>query len=53
MRLNEHRKAYRKSDLSSKFVIHSLETDHKPDFDNLQILVLNCTNYNNRIFSEG
>ena len=39
IRWNEHRKAYRKGDLSSKLVIHYLETDHKPDFDNLQITI--------------
>ena len=38
VRLNEHRKAYKKDDLGSKLVIHSLETGHKLDFDNLQIL---------------
>ena len=35
IRLNEHMKSYGKGDLSSKFIIHFLETDHKPDFDNL------------------
>ena len=35
--LNEHGKAYKKGDLSSKLVIYSLEADHKPDFVNLQI----------------
>ena len=44
IRLNEHRKAYRKNHLCSKLVIHSLEVDHKLDFDNVQILVSNCRN---------
>ena len=46
IRLNEHRKSYSKGDLSSELIIHSLETDHKPDFDNSQNLALNCTYYN-------
>ena len=50
--LNEYRKAYKKGDLNSKLVIHSLETDHKPDSYNLQILALNRTNCNSRIFLE-
>ena len=53
MRLNEHRKVYRKGDLSSKRVMHFLETVHMPDFDNLQILALNFANYISRIFLEG
>ena len=51
--LKEHKKSYRKDYLRSKLVIHSLETDHKTDFDNLQILALNCTNFNSQIFLKG
>ena len=50
MLLNEHKKAYRKSDLGSKLAIHSFETNHKMDFYDLQNLASYCTNYYIRIF---
>ena len=42
--LNKHRKAYEKGDFSSKLVIHSQETNGKPDFYNVKFLATNCTN---------
>ena len=38
VRLNEHKKAYKKSDLDSQLVIHSHEINLLPDFDNVQRL---------------
>ena len=36
IRLCEHKTAYRKDDLGSKFEIHSLESDWKPSFNNVK-----------------
>ena len=40
IRLCEHKTAYRKDDLGSKLVIHSLESDRKPSFNNAKNFII-------------
>lgn len=49
----EHEYTFKKGTLSSKIVIHALDTDHIPEFTNSSVLRSDCNIYVNRIFLEG
>ena len=44
---------YKKDGLKSKLVIHSLEADHIPNFDNSKIIKSNYNIWKSRIFLDG
>ena len=52
LRIQEHKRNYKSGELKSKPVCHAFDTDHTPDFEDIDVLASAVTNLHQWLFLE-